>query len=92
MTEREEQADRNRPLAGLHQLARHIVDGGDVIGIDRVAQAERVGEQRGAEQHRMVAEGDQRPQPGQQVGRYQNGVNGDDAAAQIVGAIVKKLC
>ena len=38
MAEREEEADRDRPLALLHQLARDVVDGGDVIGVDGVAQ------------------------------------------------------
>ena len=73
MAERKEQADRNRPLAFLHQLARHVVDRRDVVGIDRVAQAERVGEERGADQHRVVVECDQRPNPGQHIGANQHG-------------------
>ena len=50
MAEREEQADADRALAFLHQLARDVVDGGDMVGVDRMAQPEHVGEQRGAEQ------------------------------------------
>ena len=41
--EREEEADAQRPLALAHQLARRVVDRGDVVGVERVAQAERVG-------------------------------------------------
>ncbi len=57
MAEREEEADADRALAFLHQLAGDVVDGGDMVGIDGVTQAEAVGQQRGAEQHRMLAEG-----------------------------------
>jgi len=42
MTQGEEQADAGRPFLFLHQLAGYIVDRGDVIGVDRVPQPERV--------------------------------------------------
>ena len=41
--EREEEPDPERPLAVGHQLARRVVDRADVIGVEGVAQAERVG-------------------------------------------------
>ena len=66
MAEREEQADAERPLALLHQLARDIVDGGDVVGVDGMAQAEAVGEQRRAEQQRLVVEHRGTPTPRRQ--------------------------
>ena len=50
VAEREEEADRQRLLAFLHQLAHDIVDGRDVVGIERMPQAERVGQKRGAQQ------------------------------------------
>jgi hypothetical protein len=50
MTEGKQEADGDRALALLHQLARHIIDCGDMIGIDGVAQPKTVGEQRGAQQ------------------------------------------
>ena len=50
MTERKEETDRDGSLAFLHQLARDVVDGRDVIGVHRVAQPEPVGQQRRAEQ------------------------------------------
>ena len=40
MTEREEEADADRPLAVVHQLARDVVDRGDMVGVDRVTEAE----------------------------------------------------
>ena len=67
MPEREEEADPDRPLAVLQQLARDVVDRRYVVGIDRVAQAERVGEQRRAELHGIVAKGEERPTPGRDV-------------------------
>ena len=41
--EREEEADAERPLALLHELARGVVDGRDVVGVEGVAHAQRVG-------------------------------------------------
>ena len=52
VAEREHEADGDGALALLHELAGDVVDGGDVVGVDGVAQAEAVGEQRGAEQER----------------------------------------
>ena len=67
MAEREEEADRDRTLTFLHQLARDVVDGRDVIGIDGVAQPEPVRQQRGAEQQRLIAEHQEGPEPGRDV-------------------------
>ena len=89
MAEREEQAGRQRALALLHELAGDVVDGRDVVGVDRMAQPEAVGEEAGAEQHRVVVERDQRPGPGRDVGRDQQRIDGDDLAAQVGGAIVE---
>jgi len=40
--EREPEADAQRPLTLRHQLARGVVDRRDVVGVERVAQAQRV--------------------------------------------------
>ena len=37
MSKREEQSDPDRTPAFLHQLARHVVDGRDMIGVKGVA-------------------------------------------------------
>ena len=44
VTEREEEADPHRSLAVLQQLPRRVVDRRDVIGVERVAETEGVGE------------------------------------------------
>ena len=54
VAEREEKANRDRPLAFLHQLAGDVVDCCDVVGIDGVAQAEAISQQRSAKQHRVM--------------------------------------
>ena len=41
--EREEEPDAERPLALAHELARGVVDRGDVVGVEGVAQPQRVG-------------------------------------------------
>jgi hypothetical protein len=43
MTEREPEADGDRLLAIGEQLARRVVDRGDVVGIERVPHAEHIG-------------------------------------------------
>ena len=43
VAEREEEPDAQRPLAVAHQLARRVVDRADVVGVEGVAHAERVG-------------------------------------------------
>ena len=48
VAEREEEAAADRPLAVGHQLARCVVDRGDVVGVERVAGAERPGRERHA--------------------------------------------
>ena len=63
VAEREEEADPDRSLAFLHQLAGDVVDGGDVIGIHRMAQPESIGQQRGAEEHGGNAETPPEPRP-----------------------------
>jgi hypothetical protein len=45
-------ADPDWPLAVLHELARGVVDRGDVVRIDGVTETERVGEERGREHDR----------------------------------------
>ncbi len=44
MAQREEEADPNRLVAVLKQLAGRVVDGRDVVGVERVPQPERVRE------------------------------------------------
>ena len=69
MAEREEQADGDRPLALLHEFARGIVDGGDMVGVDRVAQAEGIGEQAEPSRTGWSREGREGPDPGQDYWR-----------------------
>ena len=59
----EEEAHGHRALALLHQLAGDVVDGRDVVGVHGVPQTEAVGQQRGAEQHRLMAKDQERPGP-----------------------------
>ena len=56
MAEGEVEADADGPLALLHQFARDVVYGCDVIRIHRVTQAETVGQQRCPQKHRLVVE------------------------------------
>ena len=91
MAEREKEADADRPLALLHQLARHVVDRRDMVGIDGVAQTERVGQESGADQHRIIAKRDQRPNPRQHIGGDQQGVNADQLVAEFRVPVIEQF-
>ncbi len=81
MAERKEESHADRALALLHELARHIVDRRDMVGVDRVAQAERIGKQGRPEQERPMAQDYKRPEPDEYVAADQDGVDGDQTAA-----------
>ncbi len=89
MAEREIEPSRNRALALLHELARDVVDRRDMVGIDRMAQSEAIGQKCGTEQHRVVAEGEERPCPSRHVSDSEHAVDADDLADQIGTAIAE---
>src|SRR5579871_585791 len=62
MSKREEEADAHGALALLKQLAGRVVDGRDVVGIERVAEAEAIREAPEAEERGILA-GDREEQP-----------------------------
>ena len=62
MAEGEPEADRDRPLRLLHELARDIVDRRNVVWINGMTQPEDVSEQRRCEQRRLFMEGDEGPE------------------------------
>ena len=70
----------------LHELAGDVVDRRDMIGVDRVAQTERIGQQRRSKQDWPAAQGGERPHPDENIAADQDGVDGEQAAAQIRAA------
>jgi hypothetical protein len=81
VTERKEHSERHRAAAALHHLAGRIVDRRDMVRIDRVAQAEAIGQHGGADQGRMAVEGNPYPQPDECVRRRQQNHHRDDSGA-----------
>ena len=86
VAERKEKADANRTLALLHELAGDVVDRRDMVGVDCVAQAERIGQQRRAEEDRPRFKDDERPEPDDNITSDQDAVDGQQTAAQIWAA------
>ena len=74
--------DAERPLPILHQLARDVVDRRNVVGVDRVAQAESVREERRAEQQRVGVECAERPRPRGEIGEHEPAEQARRAAAK----------
>jgi hypothetical protein len=91
MTQREHEADSDRTFSILHQLARDIVDGRYVIGIDGVAQAEAICEECRSEEHWVMVEGDAGPDPCTDIEREQDAVHGSNAATEVIGGIVEQI-
>ena len=78
-----------RALALLHELARHIVDRRDMVGIHGVAQAEAVGEQGRSQQDGLLAEYHERPYPGGQIEDDEQAVDADQRRPQASCAAVE---
>ena len=85
MAQREEEANGDRSLATLHQRSGDVVDGGDVVRVDRVAEAEAIGQERGAQQQGLAVEEEEGPGPGAGVGQDEEGIHADEAAAEAGG-------
>jgi hypothetical protein len=56
VAERKPETDADRALAFLHQFAGDVVDYGDMVGIDCVAQTKTISQQDSAEHHCLPAE------------------------------------
>ena len=74
MAEREEETCGKRPLAVLDQLANRIINGGDVVSIEGVAQTEEVRQQGGAKQRRLIGKRNPCPKPSRSVRGDQDNV------------------
>src|ERR1039458_10438477 len=71
----EHESDGDGALALLHELAGDVVDGRNVVGVDGVAQAERIREEGRAQQNGIVVEGEDGPEPGGSVEQEEKAVN-----------------
>ena len=81
----------DRAAALLHELARHVVDRRDMVGVERVPEAETVGESRRAEKHRVAMEGSERPKPGRGVEDEQQDIDRHDLGADILLLVVEQI-
>ena len=90
MSQGKEKADGYRPLVHLHQLARDIVNGGDVIGINRMAQAKPVDDKSDAKQRGLVPEADEGPYPGTDIKNREKRIDQNEARLEIRRALVEK--
>ena len=60
-----------------------------MIGVDRMAQAERIGEQSRAEQERPGMQREQRPQPDEDIAADQRGIDSNQSAAEIRATLIQ---
>ena len=62
-----------------------------MIGVERMTQAERVGEHRRAQKDRVVAERRQSPKPGRDIRADQQNIYTDDPRAQADRFVAEKI-
>ena len=82
MAQRKEESDADRLLILLHQFPRHIVDRGDVIGVDGVTQAESVGKKAQAQRRRAGMKQRDGQKPSGDVQADEKDVDEQDPAPQ----------
>ena len=75
MAKREVEADAERAFAVLHQFARDIIDRGDVICIQCMAQSKGIRERRGADQDCKMMEAEESDCPDEKIDQAQSGEN-----------------
>jgi hypothetical protein len=90
MSKREHEADGDGTFAFVHELASDVVDRGDVVGIDCVAEAETVGEECGAEKQRIGVKGDDGPEPHGQVEHQQQTIYADYLGSGVACFVVEQ--
>jgi hypothetical protein len=91
VAEREKQTDPHRAAAFPNQFAGHVVDRRDVIRVESVSQAKTIGARGGAEENRIIVEGDNCPQPCGGVEDEQERVDRDDSAPDVLPLSLKRL-
>jgi hypothetical protein len=91
MTEREKEPDGDRSFPFLHKLAYDIVDRRDVIGVDGMAQAECVGQERGRKQRRAIRQLYECPCPGERVRQDEHRADGDGLVPVLAWLVVEQL-
>jgi len=67
MAQRKHEPHRYRALAFLHEFSGDVVDGGDMVGVDGMAQPKAVCQKRSPQQQREVAKGKNGPKPGRTI-------------------------
>jgi hypothetical protein len=77
MAERKPETNTDWAAAVLNELARDVVDGGDVIRVHRVAHAQTISQKGSTERCRMTAEAVKRPYPRRQIRRDQKPIKDD---------------
>ncbi len=82
MTKRKPKPRCIRTPTILDQLANHVVDRRDVVGVDGMAKSEDPGQQGCSKQNRMAMEGGEGPGPGAEIKSNQRPKQSDGSKRQ----------
>jgi len=88
MSERKEKSDGDGTFPRLHELARDVIDCGNVVGVHGMPQSEGVGNKSGSEQQRARGERSECERPSDDGRRNEQHVDGDDFGADVVRTVV----
>ncbi len=88
MAEREKETDRYRPLFLLHQFAGHIVDRGDMICIDGVAQPKSVRKESRSQERRFIVKSQKREDPRTYVDNRKQNAHAERALLKTIWRVV----
>jgi hypothetical protein len=75
-----------------HQLADDIVDGRDMVGVDRMPEPENVGEQGRPQQRRLSGELGKGPKPRNEIRRDEQGIGTGQFPGIRMRAVIEQLC
>ncbi len=90
MPEREHEADGDGAFALVHQLAGDVVDCGDVVSIDCVAEAKAIGKECGAQEQGIGMKGDDCPEPDGEIECQQDAIDADYFGSGVACFVVEQ--
>jgi hypothetical protein len=74
----------------LNELARHVVDCNDMVGVESVPQTESVGEERRSQQGRMAMNDRYGPNPRDNIGFDEKGIDAGSSCPASISRVAEE--
>ncbi len=89
MPQREKEADRYWAFVFLHKLARDIINSGNMVSVNGVAQAKTIGQDSRPQKRRMWQEADPGDKPDRAIESDKEGIYSNNLCTHVGGTIIK---